>query len=173
MRKLMKAASVMMILALSLVAVAKDGKMLNIQFEDKSGDGMTMEMSLPLALLESVQPNIEQALQAAREEGHLEMDFAAIWKAVKDAGPTEFVEFNSKDADVKVSTTETHLIVDVREKKDGNDILITIPLALGDALFTDIDNINYDGIVEALLAMEGQDLVKIDGTNMKGRVWIE
>ncbi len=173
MRRMMKAASLITMMSMAMMVFAKDGKMINIHFEDNNGEGMKIDVSLPLSLIETIQPNIEQALLTAREEGRMEMDFAAIWQAVKDAGPTEFVEINSQDADVKVSTTQTHLVIDIHEKKDGNDIHVTVPLALGDALFTDIDNIDYQGIVESLLAMEGQDLVRITGKNMNGRVWID
>lgn len=163
-------------LLMALTAWAGDGpgagKSIHVDFQSTEGDGMTLKLTLPMSFIETLRPKIEEALTSIRFQEH-EIDFVEIWNAVKDSGPTEFVEINSQDGGIKVSTTQTHLVVRIDEKKEGHQIDVTLPLALGDALFSNLDSIDYDGIIEALLSMEGEDLVKITSEEINGRVWIE
>jgi hypothetical protein len=156
----------------ALSALAKETeKMLHVSFTAE--EGQMVNLSFPVSLLRSFEPQIENVLQEIKVNEQ-EINFMEIWQAVKDAGPTEFVEVNSADADIKVSTTITHLLVNVHEKKEGHKIDVTIPLALGDALFT-TGEFDYEQAIQALLDVEG-DLVTItsdkpEGPN--GRILIE
>ncbi len=149
-----------------------EGKSIHVDLKSTEGDGMELKMTLPISFIETLRPKIEEALSSVRYQDH-EIDFVEIWNSVKDSGPTEFVEIKSHDGDIKVSTTHTHLVIRVDEKNEGHQIDVTLPLALGDALFSNLDTIDYDGIIDALLSMEGQDLVKITSEKINGRVWIE
>ncbi len=157
------------ILAISVAAVAADSKTINIHFTD-SGEGTNVEMSFPLSVVESFVPQISAALQEIEHEGH-QIDFVKIWESVKDAGPMDFVEVSSVDADIKVSTTETHLLVTVDEKQEGHHINVTVPLALGNALFSG-ETIDAQAIMDALASIQG-NLVTIESETINGRVWIE
>ena len=151
---------------------SSSGKNINVDFKNSEVEGMTVKMTLPLSFVESLKPKIEEILHEIKV-GHHEIDFVGIWKAVKDSGPTEFVEINNEDAHVKVSTTGTHLVVRIDEHTEGHKIDVTLPLALGDAIFENLENINYEGIIDALLDMEGQDLVNIQSETINGRIWID
>jgi hypothetical protein len=155
-----------------LLAQDKQSKSIHVDFVSTVDEGMTINMTLPLSFLESFQPKIEEFLHEVQYNDH-QINFAAIWQAAREAGPTDFVEVNSDDADVRVSTTETHLIIKVLEKREGHDIEVTVPLALGDALFANLENLDYDRIAAALLTMDGQDLVRITSEEINGRIWIE
>ena len=157
---------------LAVLAQDETSKSIHVDFVSTVDEGMTVKMTLPLSFLESIQPKIEEVLQEIRYNNH-EINFAEIWQAARDSGPTDFVEVNSEDADLSVSTTETHLLIRVREKQEGQDIEVTLPLALGDAFFADLENLDYEKIVAALLTMTGQDLVKVTSEQINGRVWIE
>lgn len=163
----------LMILMLSGVLFAQsktDGKMIHIDFKSMEGDGMTMKASLPLSLISSVQPQINQALEQVRQEQNI--DYKAIWAAIKEAGPTEFMNIKKNDMDVKVTTTEKLLKIFLDEKQAGDEYNVTIPLALGDILFSG-DELDFDKLIDALLALDGQDIVKIDSFQFKGRAWVE
>ena len=171
--KMIKNAIVMaMIMSMSVAVFAQDNQVrtINIDFRDE-GQNTTMNMSLPITVIESFRPHIEQALESVQQGDH-QIDFQEIWQAVKDAGPTDFVEIKSEDADVKVSTTDTELRVSVQEKQDGHDIDVAIPLAVCEALFAG-GELDLDAIVTALEDMAGQNLITITGDQINGRVWIE
>ena len=172
MKRIRNTVAVMMVLGMSMAAWAQDNQVrtINIDFRDEN-QNTTVNMSLPLSVIESFRPNIEQALDSIRDGEH-NIDFQAIWQSVKDSGPMDFVEVKSEDADVKVSTTDTQLIVRIQEKGEGQNIDVTVPLAVCDALF-DHDQLDLDAVIAALEAMAGQDLVRITGNQINGRVWIE
>ena len=170
MKNTFKLTMILLVTASAMTVFGQTQKTINIDFQEK--DGVTMNMSLPISVLESVKPKIEEVLAAVRNHEH-EIDFVSIWQAVKDAGPTEYFEMKSHDADLNVSTTETHLMVKIDEKEEGHQIDVILPLALCDALFSNLDHIDYDGIIQALVSLEGQDLVRITSESINGRVWIE
>lgn len=170
----MKRTMTLMVLALfCAMGFAQDkakGKMIHVDFKNLE-DGSSIQATLPLSLVSAAKPHIERALTQVQERKN--MDFRNIWESVKDSGPTQLVEINSDEVKMKVFTTETHLKVKMDHQKDG-EFDVTLPLALGDALFNeDNKNLDYDTIVNALLAMEGQDLVVVDSDVVEGRVWIE
>ena len=78
-----------------------EGKTLRIDFASNNGEGMKMNMTLPISLLESFKPKIEEALSSVKIKGH-EIDFTAIWASVKEAGPTDFVEISHENEHIKV-----------------------------------------------------------------------
>ncbi len=174
MNKLNRIFALAMLIGLTGLAIAQEpgaGKTININFEDKTQEGAVFTMSLPVTFLKTFKPHIAEALRSVDYKGH-DIDLAEIWKAVKDAGPMEYAEITNEEANVKVFTTKSHLVVNVHEKREGQKIDVTVPLALGDALFNENGEIDYDRIIEALLELEGQDLVVINSDKMNGRVWI-
>lgn len=173
--KTFKTTALVLLFGLSIAALGQNNepiRTINIDFKDLTQEGMEFNVSLPITFLETFKPQIQEALENIKY-GEDQIDFGAIWRAVRDSGPTEFVEINDVSTDVKVSTTSTHLLVKVDDKSEGHLIDVKVPLALGDALFTNFDNIDYDSIVDALLQLQGEDLVVITGDKINGRVWIE
>jgi hypothetical protein len=149
-----------------------DGRTINIHFEDRSKDGPTMQMSLPLSsLVASIVPQLNQALVSIQEESG-DVDFQAIWRQIENEGPTDWVAFNGDEAGVWIATTRTHLLVRVHEKTRGEQINVSIPLVLGDALFQGAE-VDFESLVEVLESTVGQDLVSITSSTVKARVWVE
>ena len=134
--KIKQMITLLLIAGLSALSAFADEteKMLHVSFTAE--EGQMVNISFPVTLLKTFEPQIEEVLGDIKINGNEEINFVEVWAAVKDAGATEFFEMNSEDADIKVSTTETHLLVNVHEKKDGHKIDVSLPLALGDALFT-------------------------------------
>ncbi len=147
-----------------------EGKMIHVDIVSTEGEGMTMQAAVPLSLLEGVRDKVEEVLDEVQKDHSL--DFAKIWGSVRDAGPTEFLSMDNKDAKIKVSTTNTHLNIYVDQKAEDHQIKVMVPMALGDVLFTG-KTLDMNSVVDALLALEGQDLVTIKSDEINGRVWIE
>lgn len=131
-----------------------------------------MQMSLPLSsLVASIVPQLNQALVSIQEESG-DVDFQAIWRQIENEGPTDWVAFNGDEAGVWIATTRTHLLVRVHEKTRGEQINVSIPLVLGDALFQGAE-VDFESLVEVLESTVGQDLVSITSSTVKARVWVE
>lgn len=161
-------------LVFASVAWAQDKasqKMIHIDFKDDRPDGVELVMSLPISVLTTFQPQIREAFMALEEEND-SLNFVEIWNSVKDVGPHDFMEIKGKDGHIKISTTESHFVARVNSPEMG-DIEALVPLALGDILFANSQNVDLEGIVAALGALEGQDLVRIRSEFINGRVWID
>jgi len=148
--------AVLVFTAFAALAQNKTEPMLSIEFRGE--DGQEMNMTVPVNMLEQFAPQIQQALRDLTIDDK-EINLFEIWESIRDAGPNEFLEVNSDDADIKVSTTETHLRVDVNEKNEGKNLEVMVPLALGDALFANA-TFDYQTALDALLSVEG-DLVRV------------
>ncbi len=147
-----------------------EGKLLHIDFVSTAGEGMTMQAAVPLAMVETARVKIEEVL-AELQKDH-QIDFPKIWGAIRDTGPTEFLNMDTNETKIKVSTSTTHLIIYVDLKSEDHQINVTLPLALGDVLFAN-KTLDVDKIIAALLKLEGQDLVTVKSDEINGRVWIE
>ena len=173
-----KVAGIFCLMLMSFAVLAQEdasSKMINVDFTNKLAQGeepVVFKVTLPMTLIESVRPQIEEAINEINldEQG---IDLPGIWQSIKDAGPNEFVTIKNEEADVKVSTNETHFLVRVNDKQKGEDIDISLPLALGDALFGNGIELDYDSIIDALLSLGDQDLIKVTSPSINGRVWID
>ena len=164
MKKLMSIATLSLICTLS--ALAAD-PVIHVQVTEPES-GQNMDLRLPLTMLESLKPTIEQALTDLDIEGQ-EIDIRAIWQEIKDAGPNTYLDL-SGEHNVNVSTTETHLVV----KVTGDDqVDVSLPLAVCDALLGP-GGVDFELIMETLASMQGEELISVNGSNgEKVRITIE
>lgn len=156
------------------IAVAGDQKMLHVAFEIvETGQDAPAEINvnLPLTMISSMVPNIQQALDEAELQEH-NINIRELWLEVRDAGPNEFVKIKNAEANVTVKTTDTKLIVHV-DAEEAENLTVEIPLSLGDLLFDrDMANVNVEEIIQELSNFSG-DLVVVSGAKVNGRVWID
>jgi len=136
--------------------------------DNTSGDTPTeVKVSIPLGMLEAMRPTFDDAMGHVEFEQH-GVNLREIWQEVQAAGPNEYVNITEGDQTVRVSTTDTHIVVQVEGDENIN---LTIPLALGDAILGG-ENVDFDQVMEALNGMNGQDLLTITG-DITARAWIE
>ncbi len=135
----------------------------------EGAEDQDIRVQVPIAMLESFRPAITDALSQAQMDGK-EIDFRALWQEIKAAGPNEYVSINNEDGNIKVSTTETHLVI---KGDQGGDVFdVKLPLALGDALLAG-EQVDFEALMAALDGLQGQDLVNVDTADAQIRVWIE
>lgn len=171
MKKIITTTAVVLMSLTSIAALAQD-KSIHIDFQSTEGDGVTFNMSLPVTVIKSFRPQIEQFLNSD-EFRQADVDFVAIWQAARESGPTEFLEINNEDVDVKVRTTGTHLLINGFIREEAMTFDVKLPLFLGDLFFSNIDNIDYDAIVAGLNELDGEELVIVQGDTVNGRIWIQ
>ena len=165
---------ILVTLSMSLTVLAQDSQDLtiNIDYTSTEDDGTGMQMTLPLSMIEIFRPQIEEALASAANDESV--DFREIWSTVRAGEPSQFVEINDADTEVRVSTTETELLVSIFEREGNFRSDVTIPLAFGDALFSQAtSDLSADDVIATLAGMAGTDLVRISGNKINGRIWIE
>lgn len=170
--------TVLLVAALASVSVAAQSKknqmMLNVEFKTDLDGGTDVQMSLPFEVLESFRGIVNNALEQAylETEENAEVNFYEIWKAVRDSPPMDFIEISNEEADIKVATTETQLLIKL-DTVDTGLVNVTIPLFLGDALFGNPETqVDFDAVIRLLEESRGNDLILIEGEHINGRVWV-
>ena len=166
-----KLATALMTLLFAIPFVAAgDGQFIKFELTEtsKSETPTEVKLSLPFSMLEALRPQFEKALSEIEFDGH-EIDLKAIWQEVKNTGPNDYVEVRDEQGTVLVSTTATHIVIKIDHDEKMN---ISVPLALGDA-FLGGQQINFDEVLDTLMALKGQDLLTISGDTVNARAWIE
>lgn len=134
-------------------------------------DGTQVNVTLPLSMLYSFEDTIRDVLTDIDIDDH-EINLKEIWATVKDTGPMDYVEIIEGDARIKVSTTESHIVVTT--EGDANEkVNAMVPFALCDALFTTSEDFDFDRLMEVLKNMAGMDIVNVQADGESVRVWIE
>ena len=167
-------ASVATLLFLSAFTMAGEGKMIRVEVLEQSGETPNeIKLNLPLSMLASLAPQVQQAIEQGLDEGELngqQIDFRSIWREVRATGPNNYVEVNGEDGNITVSTTDTHLEINVTE--DGKNLQARVPLELGDAIFDAESFGNFEDLYELLANFEG-DLLTVVGDEVNVRVWVD
>ncbi len=159
------------VFAVFSVAASAGTNFLNVDIQATEGESGTTDMSMriPMGLLHVMAPQLGEALGKVDIQ-HEGLDLAQMWELIRETGPNRYAEIESKEADVTIETTETHLLISITDTPEG-DLSVTMPLALGDVLFGN-ENAEPQELIAALEDLEG-DLVTIEGEMIQGRVWMD
>ena len=144
--------------------------MLHVEFTENSsgGEPTQIKVNLPLNMLSAMGDQFQSTLDEIDLDGQ-EINLREIWNEVKNAGPNEYVNIQSDEGTVSVSTNGTEITINVEE--DDQQIQVVIPYAVAEALLGG-DEPNLEELIEALSQIEG-DLLTITGTDVNGRIWID
>ncbi|MDJ0840543.1 MAG: hypothetical protein QNK37_28800 [Acidobacteriota bacterium] len=151
--------------------LAGENKFLRFELTDYSTATPTeVKVRIPLSLLAAFSEKFDEAISEVEFDDR-DIDFKEIWKEVRAAGPNEYVEVNTEETKLKISTTETHVNVKATGE-NGETVTASVPLELGDLLFGYGDR-TADDLIEALGNFTDQDLLTVEGEKMEARAWIE
>jgi hypothetical protein len=167
-------------LALSLAvagAAQAGGRWLHVRVQEGPG-GEGLKIDLPLSLVESVVPLIENEKLSGgklRLEGELEgIDLREVLAALRETPDGQFLEVRSDDETVQVAKERGLLLVHA-DGEDGERVRVRVSLAAVEAMISGNDG-DID-VVAGLRALDdqhdGQDLVSVEGDGDRVRVWID
>lgn len=158
------------VFAMAAQAGTQTTQFINVDFTAQEAEGAPAKIKLriPMSLVNAMAPQLEEAFNQAQVQG--DVDLRQMWSEIEASGPMRFAEIQSDDAAVTVDTTEDHLKVAIDSEQEGR-FNITVPLALGNALFGD-ESGDFHQLVAALQELEG-DLVTIEGDKINGRIWVD
>ena len=151
---------------------------LHIRVEERAGKAETVRVNVPLTLLESVAPVLEDM---DVDMDHLrindkDLDAAQmrrILEAVRKSSDAELVTIESMEDHLVVSKSGDLLLVTVRD--DGDERAeIRIPIAVVDALLSAPDGrLNFVAAVKALGERGQGELVAVSDATSRVRIWID
>jgi ribonuclease HI len=139
-----------------------------------------VRINVPLSLAEKVIPAINQG---QLRDGKVQIggftandvNVRAILDALKTAPEGEFVTVQDNDNDVRVAKEAGQLVVHVKDKNGKENVDITIPWNVAQALISDTgnDQINVEAAIKALESAGDRTLVTVTGSDESVRIWID
>jgi len=159
------------------LAMAASQQWVHVRIENPADDEK-VRVNIPIALVESMMPLIEQK---GMERGVVRLhdsdlsvkDLRNAWKQIRNQGDAEFVSIQNKDANVRVFTKAGYLYVQPQDHSRKN-INIQIPLAVVDAMFSgEGEELNLKAAVQALKNSGVKDIITVKDEEKTVRVWID
>jgi hypothetical protein len=167
-------------LFLAAAPAAASERWLHIRAEEGGREAQTVRVNVPLSLLESVAPLLQDAhLEKGKMKvGDSDLDRAKLrelWDAVRRAQDGEYVTVESPEERVRVAKSGDYLLVKVRgsgEKSERVDVKLPLPVV--DALLSgNDDELNLVAAVRALKDRGDGDLVAVTDRSTVVRIWID
>ena len=144
----------------------------------------SVRVNVPLSLAEAVIPAIDhnQLHKGKVRLGHIDangVNLKQLMEALKTAPEGEFVTVQENEEDVRVAKEHNQLVVhvvDKGQKKAKENVDVTIPWSVAQALASNIDDDNQLNIVAGIKALEEAGdvtLVSVADGDETVRVWVD
>jgi ribonuclease HI len=139
-----------------------------------------VRINVPLALAEKVIPAINHG-QLQNGKVHIgnftadNVNVRAILDAIRTAPEGEFVSVQDTGDDVRVAKEHGQLVVHVIDKHSNENVDVTIPWDVAQALISDTDEnqLNVEAAIKALENVGDTTLVRVSSHDDNVRVWID
>jgi hypothetical protein len=178
MRNRITAIAAIIILATGFAVASEDTRWVNVKVTEHS-EGTNVEVHLPLNLVLSVLKSVDVE---NFHRGHVDLDiddvdidWAEMLAAVKDAPDGQFVTVESSDANVSVRKEGGTFFIDVDEI-DGEQakVKVQLPVEFMDAIYiNDESQIDIAAMLESFDRFPDGDIVTVESSDANVRVWIE
>jgi hypothetical protein len=139
-----------------------------------------VRVNVPLMLAEKVIPAINhgQLRDGKIQVGNFKCDkvnIRAILDALKTAPEGEFVTVQDTGNDVRVAKEHGQMVVHVMDKKEKQNVDVTVPWEVAQALISDTqaDQLNLEAAIRALEGVNDTTLVRVTGADENVRVWVD
>lgn len=142
--------------------------------------GELVRVNVPLTLAEKVIPAIRDG---RLRDGKISLgdrsldrvDIHAILDALKTAPEGEFVRVEDAGDNVRVAKERGELVVHVKDKNGSENVEVTIPWNVAEALVSDTDQgqLNVEAGIKALEDSGDTTLVRVSDHGDEVRVWID
>jgi len=166
------------ILLFGSTAIAQSNRWFHVDVQSNGPDGESVRVNLPLKLVETVLPMIEQKELV---KGNIELDelpltvhqMREIWQTLQTEGDFELASI--KDHDMNLRIYKKGDLLHVRSNEDAKDkILINIPAAVVDALLSgEGEELNITAAVKMLAQNDMGEIARIEDGHDTVRVWID
>jgi hypothetical protein len=170
-----------LLVAAPLSQAAPADRYLHVQVNDTGKDGDNVNVNVPISLAEKVLPTIDKG---PMHQGRVEVphdalegiDIRTIIDAVRTSPDSQIASVKQKDENIEVSKIGGNIVVHVKEAKaKGDNINVTVPIAVVDALFsgTRTDELDIAAALKALDNAGDTFLVTVENASEHIRVWVD
>jgi hypothetical protein len=147
---------------------------------EEAGKGSKVSVNLPLTVVEAALKAAPETLEShgrvhfgKNGHGMSLADLRQMWKAVKDAGDTDFVTVEEPDGE-NVKVARRGELVEVHVTKGGKQqVTVQLPVSLVDVLLSgEGDQLNVRAAMAELQNRRG-DIVRVNDEQSTVRIWID
>jgi hypothetical protein len=162
-------------------AAAAPDRYLHVEVTESNKSGDNVNVNLPLELAEKVLPTINRGpLHQGRvtipNDSLQGIDLPTMLDAVRNSPDGKFVTAKQGTENISVEKSRGSLIVHVKDSKPrGETVDVTVPLAVVDALFSNMktDELDVAAALEALDKAGDTLMVTVEDASDHVRVWID
>jgi len=172
------------------VTAAVDASWIHIEVRESGAETSRVNVNLPLSVVKLV---AEMAPEKIFKEGRLQLDgiddhlnmeeIQTLWQELRQAGESEFVTVEDRNANVRVRVEGDHLLIDVEEHaRAGSDesatdsaesVKVKVPVSVVDALFQNNDgSLDFPAAIERLAEQPGE-IVRVEDDDATVRIWVD
>ena len=182
---LLAAAAFALLTPVAALAQSKDGAaqgpFIHIEVRSHGGEAGSVNINLPLAVAQiaitAMQDSVSRQVSTHLSQGDLKVsDLRKMWKAMRDAGQTEFVTVQKKGESVRIFREGEKVVVTVNEGDAKDKVRIQVPITLMDALLGgEGEQVDLAAAVNELGRIGKGELVRVEdsGKGDQVRIWIE
>jgi hypothetical protein len=159
------------------IAMAASQQWVHVHIDNPT-DEEKVRVNIPIALVESMMPLIEEkgmerGVVHLHEKDLTVKDLRNIWKQIRSQGDIEFVSIQNRDTNIHVFTKGGYLYVQPQDHSRKN-IDIRMPLSVVDAMLSgDGEELNLKAAVQALKDSGVKDIITVRDEDKTVRVWID
>jgi hypothetical protein len=181
---MLAAAAVAMLAPAAVLAEKKtdtqNGPFIHVEVREAGGEEGSVNINLPLALaqvaLATMQETVDQHARMTFDKGELKVsDLRKMWRAMRDAGDTEFVTVQEAGETVRIYREGEMVFVKVNEGDAKDKVRIQVPVGVMDALLSgEGEELDLAAAIDKLGSMGKGELVRIEeeaGDSV--RIWID
>lgn len=159
---------------------AQNGPFIHVEVRAADGEEGSVNINLPLALaqvaLAALDENSDLKAKAQFDHGDLKVsDLRKMWKAMRDAGDTEFVTVQEEGETVRIYREGETVFVKVNEGDAKDKVRIQVPVGVMDALLSgEGEELDLAAAIEQLSTMGKGELVRVEEAEGESvRIWID
>ena len=160
------------------LVMAQSSHWLHVEIEKVGAEGEQVKVNVPLGVVETVLPMIEQKelTKGTVRLGEMPLtvpQMREIWQSLKSEGDFELASIQDGNTDLRVFKEGDYLYV--RSTEDAEqEISVTLPSAVVDALLSgEGDELNVMAAAKALAQSDEGELVSIKDGKETVRVWVD
>ncbi len=153
---------------------------IHVEVDEAGENSSKVRVNLPLTVVRAA---LRLAPDKLVSDGHFHLpdndhdlsvaDMRRLWTELRASGEAEWVSVQEEDQTVSVARRGDVIRVQVQEPGKGEQVLVEVPIAVVDALFSgEEDDLNLEGALDELATLRG-DIVRVDQEDTKVRVWID
>ncbi len=172
----------MALLAAGLVTTAQRAAAADLWLHiDVNGKGDQANINLPLSMVRSMAPMLEEKGHGAKRLRVRDKDFSVselrqAWREIAKGPDANYVTVRDKDSDVHIGKQGDYLRLKAKDRgPNGEDVDIKVPLDVVAALFStgDGDELNFGAALEALARRGEGELMTVNGNEETVRIWVD